>query len=164
VAIPVRSPPLALATSARRAMSGRISSLAGYTEASRRSRLFRRRGRAAGCGIRRLRQRFQTVFDDSRCSRSERSRSIPPIRKNVWVDASGESWTRTRLGLDRRCVYKSTDAAILTHSAFPTPAHFKIIVDPALGLHRLCLRARQAVTTRPSAVCTRPPTAGAPGR
>ena len=99
----------------------------------------------------------------SRCSRSERSRSIPPIRRT-------SGWAPVRAGRATACrsamasttppppVRPGRTSACPTPSASPGSSSTRARPTPSMPA---CPASCGA--TRPSAVCTRPPTAAVPG-
>jgi photosystem II stability/assembly factor-like uncharacterized protein len=112
------------------AMSGRISALAGYTDASGKVTLFV--GAASG-GVWKSTDgatTFKPVFDDQTVQSIGAIALDPTNPKNVWV-GSGESWTRNSVSVGDG-IYKSTDAGeTWTHAGLPDSERItKIVVDP----------------------------------
>ncbi|TLY51192.1 MAG: sialidase, partial [Gammaproteobacteria bacterium] len=112
------------------AMSGRISALAGYTDASGKVTLFV--GAASG-GVWKSTDggtTFKPVFDEQPVQSIGAIALDPSNPKNVWV-GSGESWTRNSVSIGDG-IYKSTDAGeTWTHVGLSDSERIsKIIVDP----------------------------------
>src|SRR5256884_127161 len=112
------------------AMSGRISALAGYTDASGKVTLFV--GAASG-GVWKSTDggtTFKPVFDEQPVQSIGAIALDPSNPKNVWV-GSGESWTRNSVSIGDG-IYKSTDAGeTWTHVGLPDSERIsRIIVDP----------------------------------
>jgi photosystem II stability/assembly factor-like uncharacterized protein len=112
------------------AMSGRISALAGYTDASGKVTLFV--GSASG-GVWKSTDgatTFKPVFDDQPVQSIGAIALDPSNPRNVWV-GSGEAWTRNSVSVGDG-VYKSTDGGeTWTHVGLPDSERIsRIIVDP----------------------------------
>src|SRR6266436_5947047 len=112
------------------AMSGRISALAGYTDASGKVTLFV--GAASG-GVWKSTDggtTFKPVFDEQPVQSIGAIALDPSNPKNVWV-GSGEAWTRNSVSIGDG-IYKSTDAGeTWTHVGLPNSERIsRIIVDP----------------------------------
>jgi len=112
------------------AMSGRISALAGYTDASGKVTLFV--GAASG-GVWKSTDggtTFKPVFDEQPVQSIGAIALDPSNPKNVWV-GSGESWTRNSVSIGDG-IYKSTDAGeTWTHVGLSDSERIsKIIIDP----------------------------------
>jgi len=125
-----------------------------HTDASGKDHTCSSARRAAGYGKsnRRRHDLFKPVFDEQPVQSIGAIALDPSNPKNVWV-GSGESWTRKQR-VDRR--WRPTSprmpARPWTHVGLPNSERIsRIIVDPALGRHGLCLRARQAVERLPRA-------------
>jgi photosystem II stability/assembly factor-like uncharacterized protein len=112
------------------AMSGRISALAGYNDASGKVTLFV--GAASG-GVWKSTDgatTFKPVFDDEPVQSIGAIALDPSNPKNVWV-GSGETWTRNSVSVGDG-IYKSTDAGeTWAHAGLPNSERIaKIVVDP----------------------------------
>jgi photosystem II stability/assembly factor-like uncharacterized protein len=111
------------------AMSGRISALAGYRDASGKVTLFV--GSASG-GVWKSTDgatTFKPVFDEQPVQSIGAIAVDPSNNKNVWV-STGESWTRNSISIGDG-VYKSTDGGeTWTHVGLPDSERIsKIVVD-----------------------------------
>ena len=112
------------------AMSGRISSLAGYNDPTGKLTLFV--GAATG-GVWKSMDggtTFKPVFDEQPVQSIGAIALDPANPKNVWV-GTGESWTRNSVSVGDG-IYKSTDGGeTWTHAGLPDSERItKIIVDP----------------------------------
>jgi len=112
------------------AMSGRISALAGYNDASGKLTLFV--GAASG-GVWKSTDGgtiFKPVFDEQPVQSIGAIAIDPSNPKNVWV-GSGESWTRNSVSIGNG-IYKSTDGGeTWTYAGLPDSERIsKIVVDP----------------------------------
>lgn len=112
------------------AMSGRISALAGYTDASGKLTLFV--GAASG-GVWKSADggtTFKPVFDEQSAQSIGAIAVDPSHPENVWV-GTGESWTRNSVSLGDG-IYKSTDGGeTWVRSGLPDSERItKILVDP----------------------------------
>jgi len=125
-------------------MSGRISALAGYTDRPVKSRCSSER-RAEECGSRPTVARLSNRSSmSSRCSRSERLRSIPPIRRmSGWAPARLD--TQQRVNRQWHLQVHGRRRDLDARGPARLRAHLPDHGRPALGRYRLCLRARQAV-------------------
>jgi photosystem II stability/assembly factor-like uncharacterized protein len=115
------------------AMSGRISALAGYTDASGKITLFV--GAASG-GVWKSTDgatTFKPVFDDQPVQSIGAIAVDASNPLNVWV-GTGESWMRNSVSIGDG-IYKSTDGGeTWTHAGLPDSERIsKIIVDPRAG-------------------------------
>jgi photosystem II stability/assembly factor-like uncharacterized protein len=122
------------------AMSGRISALAGYADASGKITLFV--GAASG-GVWKSTDgatTFKPVFDEQPVQSIGAIAVDPSHPMNVWV-GTGESWTRNSVSIGDG-IYKSTDGGeTWTHAGLPDSERIsKIIVDPrAAGTVYACV-------------------------
>src|SRR6201992_3661576 len=112
------------------AMSGRISALAGFSDAAGKINLFV--GAASG-GIWKSTDgatTFKPVFDDQPVQSIGAIAIDPSNHQNIWV-GTGESWTRNSVSIGDG-VYRSTDGGeSWTHVGLPESERIsKIIVDP----------------------------------
>ena len=112
------------------AMSGRISALAGFSDASGKINLFV--GAASG-GIWKSTDgatSFKPVFDDQPVQSIGAIAIDPSNHQNIWV-GTGESWTRNSVSIGDG-IYRSTDGGeSWTHVGLPESERVsKIIVDP----------------------------------
>jgi photosystem II stability/assembly factor-like uncharacterized protein len=112
------------------AMSGRISALAGYTDANGKVTLFV--GSASG-GVWKSTDgatTFKPVFDDQPVQSIGAIALDPSNPRNVWV-GSGETWTRNSVSVGDG-IYKSTDGGeTWMHVGLPDSERIsRIIVDP----------------------------------
>jgi photosystem II stability/assembly factor-like uncharacterized protein len=112
------------------AMSGRISALAGYTDANGKVTLFV--GSASG-GVWKSTDgatTFKPVFDDEPVQSIGAIALDPSNPRNVWV-GSGEAWTRNSVSVGDG-IYKSTDSGeTWMHVGLPDSERIsRIIVDP----------------------------------
>ena len=112
------------------AMSGRISALAGYTDANGKVTLFV--GSASG-GVWKSTDgatTFKPVFDDQPVQSIGAIALDPSNPRNVWV-GSGEAWTRNSVSVGDG-IYKSTDGGeTWMHVGLPDSERIsRIIVDP----------------------------------
>jgi photosystem II stability/assembly factor-like uncharacterized protein len=112
------------------AMSGRISSLAGYNDPTGKLTLFV--GAATG-GVWKSMDggtTFKPVFDEQPVQSIGAIALDPANPKNVWV-GTGESWTRNSVSVGDG-IYKSTDGGeTWTHAGLPDSERItKIVIDP----------------------------------
>src|SRR5215469_6485116 len=112
------------------AMSGRISALAGFNDASGKVTLFV--GSASG-GVWKSTDgatTFKPVFDDQPVQSIGAIAVDPTNHQNVWV-GTGESWTRNSVSIGDG-VYRSTDGGeTWVHVGLPDSERIaKLIVDP----------------------------------
>src|SRR6185437_7504289 len=112
------------------AMSGRISALAGATDASGKVTLFV--GSASG-GVWKSTDgatTFKPVFDDQPVQSIGAIAIDPRHPQNVWV-GTGESWTRNSVSIGDG-IYRSTDGGeTWTHAGLPDSERIsRIVVDP----------------------------------
>src|SRR5580704_8111364 len=112
------------------AMSGRISALAGFSDAAGKVNLFV--GAASG-GVWKSTDgatTFKPVFDDQPVQSIGAIAIDPSNHQNVWV-GTGEAWTRNSVSIGDG-IYRSTDGGeSCTHVGLPESERVsKIIVDP----------------------------------
>jgi len=112
------------------AMSGRISALAGFSDAAGKVNLFV--GAASG-GVWKSTDgatTFKPVFDDQPVQSIGAIAIDPSNHQNIWV-GTGESWTRNSVSIGNG-IYRSTDGGeSWTHVGLPDSERVaKIIVDP----------------------------------
>jgi photosystem II stability/assembly factor-like uncharacterized protein len=125
------------------AMSGRISALAGYRDASGKVTLFV--GSASG-GVWKSTDgatTFKPVFDEQPVQSIGAIAVDPSNNRNVWV-GTGEAWTRNSVSIGDG-VYKSTDGGeTWTHAGLPDSERIsKIVVDPrSSGTVYVCVPGR----------------------
>ena len=145
------------------AMSGRISALAGYRDASGKVTLFV--GAASG-GVWKSTDgatTFKPVFDEQPVQSIGAIAVDPSNNRNVWV-GTGESWTRNSVSIGDG-VYKSTDGGE-TWSTWACPirsASRRSSSTRAAPTPSTCACRASSGATPPSAACTRPPTAARAG-